>query len=65
MSDTFDISVQGCDDATDITVDLTPAELTFLSGIAQQITAASEVSCMPKMTVRAHVHNSDCPEDHR
>ncbi|HEY3559712.1 MAG TPA: hypothetical protein VGL05_19720 [Kribbella sp.] len=57
MSDSapFDITVQGCDDATDITVDLTPSQLTFLTEIAEKITAASEVSCMPKMSIRPHV----------
>jgi hypothetical protein len=55
MSDTFDITVQGCDDSTDITIELTPTELTFLTGIAEKITAASEFGCMPRMSVRPHV----------
>lgn len=51
----FDIVVQGCDDATEITVDLTPAKLAFLTEIAERITAASEVGCMPRMTIQPHV----------
>lgn len=50
-----DIVVQGCDDATEITVDLTPSKLAFLTEIAEKITAASQTGCMPKMTIRPHV----------
>lgn len=51
----FEITVSGCDDQTKITADLTPTELTLLTGIVEKITAASEFSCMPKMTIQPHV----------
>jgi hypothetical protein len=57
---TVDIVVQGCDDATEITVNLTATKLAFLTEIAEKITAASETGCMPKMTVRPHLHDDDC-----
>lgn len=65
MADTFDITVSGCDDSTKVSVDLAPEQLAFLTDIAARITAASEVGCMPTMTIRPHVHDYDCPESHR
>jgi hypothetical protein len=55
----FDITVSGCDDSTKVTVDLTPARLAFLTEIAEKITAASEFSCMPKMTVTPHAPDEE------
>lgn len=61
----YDIEVEGCDDSTTITADLTPRQLAFLAEIAEKITAASEISCMPRMKVRPHIHDDDCTEDHQ
>lgn len=60
-----EITVEGCDDRTTITVDLAPERLAFLTEIAEKITAASEFSCMPKMTIKPHVHDDECLGDHR
>lgn len=65
MSALFDIEVEGCDDSTTITVALTPKELALLTDVAAKITAASEISCMPRMKVRPHIHSDDCPKDHQ
>lgn len=62
---TVEITVRGCDDSTTITVDLAPERLTFLTEIAQKITAASETGCMPKMTIKPHVHDDECLGDHQ
>lgn len=68
MSDTttgtFDVTVRGCDEQTDITVDLTSSEFAFLIAIAEKITAASQTGCMPKMAVVPHFHGDDCTEVH-
>lgn len=59
MTVPYDIQVEGCDDSTSITVDLTPEQATFLCEIAEKITATSYISCMPRMKVRLHIHNDD------
>lgn len=47
----YDIIVDGCDDSTKITRELTEQEFQFLQTIAQEITKESTYDCMPTMTV--------------
>ena len=61
----YDIEVSGCDDHTMVTVELTPAQMTFLTELAKRITAASTYGCEPTMHLSPHVHNEVCPKDHQ
>lgn len=45
------VSVDGCDDSTDIEIDATPEELAFLERVAGAIKDKSHYGCMPRMNV--------------
>lgn len=49
---TVKITVDGCDDYTEVTMQMTDAELAFLQKVAAAITNASEYGCMPRMEVK-------------
>jgi len=48
----FKITVQGCDDATVVVADLTPAELVVVERLAQLITGGSEYDCQPTLSIQ-------------
>ena len=48
---TYKISVDGCDDSTEIEMELTGAEWALVKWIAQKITEASTYGCMPTMEI--------------
>jgi hypothetical protein len=60
-----EITVKGYNPATIREEDLEPERLAFLTEIAEKITAASETGCMPKMTIKPHVHDDECLGDHK
>lgn len=45
------INCSGCDDSTQITIDLTDKQLAFVKYLADQITQTSTYGCMPTMHV--------------
>lgn len=47
----YRVSVVGCDDQTDITIELTDAEAAAVEHVAEAITAASAYPCQPVMNV--------------
>lgn len=46
------INCSGCDDSTQITIDLTEKQLAFVKYLADQITQTSTYGCMPRVHVR-------------
>lgn len=53
------ITVHGCDDDTSVVVGLTDIEAGAVQRVAACISAASEFSCMPRMTIRLASRASD------
>ena len=45
------ISVDGCDDSTEIEVDLTPTQFKLLERIAEQVSEKANYGCMPSMSI--------------
>ena len=57
------IRVIGCDDTTSIVRALNDSEASLVREICEQVTAASEYKCMPRMELRDAVHYCDhCKE---
>lgn len=52
MKKIYEISVDGCDDSTEIKQELTFEEYEFLKMIAEKITNTSSYGCMPTMSIR-------------
>jgi len=50
--------VVGCDDTTSIRKELTKTQMKLIKDIAEDITAASEYGCMPKMGVEPVITNT-------
>jgi hypothetical protein len=48
----YRIKAEACDDETVVTLSLTADEAEVVCRVAEAITAASEVSCMPRMFVQ-------------
>ena len=48
----IEIKVHGCDDTTEIMMDVTDEQHQFLHRVAKEVTAASSYQCMPTMEVR-------------
>lgn len=46
------VSLHGCDDSTDVELDVTEAEYKTLEMMAGAVEVASEYGCQPTMTVR-------------
>lgn len=61
----YDVRVRGCDDSTRLTLKLTPRQADFVRDLADRVTRSSETGCQPTMQIEPHVHDDDCPEDHR
>lgn len=53
MPITTRIIVQGCDEATEVTLPLTADELTFLERLADAVANASTSDCHPRIEVLA------------
>lgn len=53
------IDCSGCDDSTQITIDLTDKQLAFVKYLADQITQTSTYGCMPRL----HVNRLDEVEE--
>lgn len=45
------INCSGCDDSTQITIDLTDKQFAFVKYLADQITETSTYGCMPRLYV--------------
>lgn len=45
------VVVTGCDDRTELMIDVSEAELDFLLSLAEGITERSQFDCQPTMTV--------------
>jgi hypothetical protein len=52
-SQSWRISVDGCDDSTTVEMDLTEAEAAVVERVARAITEESSYGCMPTMTLEA------------
>lgn len=48
-----EISLSGCDDSTTFDMDVTEAELAFLTRIAELAEATSDYGCMPVLRIEA------------
>ncbi len=48
---TYKIGVHGCDDSTEIEMELTETEWTLVRRIARKITETSTYGCMPTMEI--------------
>ncbi len=46
------VRVSGCDDETNVLIDVTNDQWAFLQELAQKISAASKYDCMPVMAVK-------------
>lgn len=58
----YRVRVSGCDDETEVVVQLTAAEADTVGRIASEVTATSSFSCMPTMVIepatRIVIHHS-------
>jgi len=48
----YEIKLEGCDDQTVISKDLTPTQAKFIQELAKEINEASEYGCQPVMIIR-------------
>ncbi len=48
----YAINLQGCDDHTEVVMELTPNELAFVQRLAALTKATATYQCMPTMRVR-------------
>ena len=46
------VTLDGCDDATEVVLDVTPDERAFLDRLSALINSESTFQCMPTMNVR-------------
>ena len=51
MTKKYHIRVQGCDDKTEIDMDLTDAQAAIIKLMAERVTETSESGCMPRIYV--------------
>ena len=49
---TYRVVVSGCDDATEVDIDLDDAEAATVTRLAEAIAAKSEFGCQPTMRIR-------------
>mgnify|MGYP001064576776 CR=1 FL=1 len=48
----YKIIVSGCDDSTEVSMELTDEEFKLIQKLAEKITATSSYGCMPTMDIK-------------
>ena len=51
MKEKYKIEVDGCDDTTELEIELSDFEYLFVKDLAKKITAASTCGCQPRMSI--------------
>lgn len=53
------VTLHGCDDCTELEIDVTPEQLEFLKILSTKLTETSEYRCQPIMSVKEMVEKAN------